>query len=342
MVQVLMHPAADAASRRHWAITMDAQIPFASKPYRPPLTDPEFDELTALHGGTDANFWGAHAGHDKMMSTLTTGDIVLFTWKARINAIGEIGASFRNAAFADTMWVPHPDHGSFHNVYSVLNLQTLDVPFAEIWELPSFNHNDVFRQARILRPEQRDDVLNGLQIESAAVSRQQAAAEMVLTAALTNGTAMPVEGANKTTATYTKNAGQVIIHRAETLLVHDYISTLNGATTQRFRTDDGGIADLLVQTEDTVEVIEAKRSSERDFVRHALGQLLDYAPSAEPHAGKPADRLAVLVPDEPSKSVVQMLHRYGVDCIFRTAPGKYTRLDATEEARLHLRQRWLA
>lgn len=53
-------------------------------------------------------------------------------------------------------------------------------------------------------------------------------------------------------------------------------------------------------------------------------------------------RLAALLPDKPSQSVIALLHRYGVDCIFRTAPGEYDRLDAPTEARSHLRQRWYA
>jgi len=67
-------------------------------------------------------------------------------------------------------------------------------------------------------------------------------------------------------------------------------------------------------------------SVKRTHVRQALGQLLDYAPALE----SPPDILTVLLPTAPSESVVRLLHRYGVDCVYRRPNGTYLRRGAPE------------
>lgn len=339
MVQVVIQPSyGSAAARRHWADTMDEQVPFAQDPHRAALTESEFDLLIKMHSTGKVEFWGATPNHDKRMGTLQRGDIVLFTGQKRVRAVGEVGITFRNAVFANQMWAEDPDRGSFHNVYSLLNLQPVDVPYSEIWALPSFNEGDNFMGLRFLDATKGGEILEGLRIDPVVAAQQEAQVEIDVAEALAAGTALPTEAVNTTTTTYAKKGGEVLVHRAEALLVQDYIATLGEAKTSRFKTPDGGIADLLVVTTNSVEVIEAKRGSSRALARQALAQLLDYAP----WAGKPVDRLAALVPDKPAKSVIELLHRYGVDCIYRTAAGKYTRLEASEQTRSHLRQRWLA
>lgn len=339
MVQVVIQPAyGNAMARRHWALTLDQPVSFQEEPFRSGLTDSQFNTLIRMHPAGRAEFWGATPNHDKRMDTLQQGDIFLFTGQKRVRAIGEVGVSFRSSVFANRMWAEDPDKGSFHNVYSLLNFQQVDIPYSEIWALPSFKEGDNFMGLRFLDSEKSAEILQGLLIEPAVAAQQDGQAELELMEALASGKPLPTEAVRTTTTTYSRAAGEVLVHRAEALLVQDYRATLNGVTTSRFKTPDGGVADLLVTTADTVEVIEAKRSSSRTYVRQALGQLLDYAP----WAGQPVDRLTVLVPTRPRKSVIEYLHRYGVDCIFRAAPGEYTRLEAPDEARTHLRERWLA
>ncbi len=130
----------------------------------------------------------------------------------------------------------------------------------------------------------------------------------------------------------------MVVHRAEALLVQEYTQTLKGAAVSRFKSPDGGIADLFVVDANGAEVIEAKSSTNRAFVRHALSQLLDYAP----HAPKPADRLGALFPSKPESSAVDLLRRYGVDCIYRDAPGVFIRIAANDDIRSYVQQRWLS
>ncbi|QUQ70163.1 hypothetical protein [Kutzneria sp. CA-103260] len=70
---------------------------------------------------------------------------------------------------------------------------------------------------------------------------------------------------------------------------------------------------------DRAELIEAKGSAEREYVRLALGQVLDYARYVE------HEHLAVLLPELPKADLVDLLSRHGVRCIYEVAEGKFGR-----------------
>ena len=64
-------------------------------------------------------------------------------------------------------------------------------------------------------------------------------------------------------------------------------------------------------------------------MRQALAQLLDYAP----YSPSPARHLAGLFPEAPEHEDIELLHRYGIGCIYRQGPGVFRRLTAPEERR---------
>lgn len=217
MPQVVIQPSyGNATARAHWADTLNREVPFAHAPYAAALSIDQMRTLIELHASGAARFWGAQVVHDTRMAGLQRGDVVLFTGGKLVRAVGEVGVSFRNGGFADLLWHPDPDKGSWHNVYSLLAFQPTEIPYDEIWQLPGFN---------------------------------------------TGG------------------------HR---------------------------------------------------FLREALGQLLDYAPHAEP----PVTSLAVLVPTQPSPGGLQLLDRYGVDCIWRREDGSFERRFAPADRRAHLQSAW--
>ncbi|MCT2582910.1 hypothetical protein [Actinophytocola gossypii] len=70
----------------------------------------------------------------------------------------------------------------------------------------------------------------------------------------------------------------------------------------------------------TEELIEAKGTIDRDDVRLALGQVLDYARYVQPK------HLAVLVPAHPGDELVELLLSHGVSCIYETTRGSFERV----------------
>lgn len=272
------------------------------------------------------------------MSTLTTGDVVLFTGQKHVRAVGELGSSFRQPAFADLLWPPDPESGSWSNVYSLLSFQPVMIQYEEIWDLPGFNQGDNFQGLRFLDAQKGQDILAGLSIETVAAAHLAAQQERLVEKALLGAEVIPPEAINTSVTSYFQSGGTVLVRRAEALLVQEYRGTLDGQPVARFRTPEGGLTDLYVQGTDGAEIIEAKGCADRTFVRQALSQLLDYAP----HSPEPAVRLGALFPMRPTDPCIELLHRYGVDCIYRTAPGSFVRLAAPDDVRKYVRKRWIS
>ncbi|MEU6822733.1 hypothetical protein ABZ921_19065 [Streptomyces atriruber] len=324
------------AARRHWRDTIDQEVPFGSEEYAAALSGEQREALQRLHPTGSSRFWGATAVQDKNMARLSMGDVVLFTGQSLVRGIGEVGLTFKNSTFADMMWTPDPDKGSWHNVYSLLSFRHTEIPYSEIWDLPSFNAGDNFMGLRVLEGGKADEILQGLGIATVTETRRKLARDAEVASVIAQGTqVVPVEGVHTPTAAYRRDEREIQVQRAEALLVNEYKATLAGAEVTRLRTPSG-ITDLHVTGPDGTEVVEAKSSGEHTYVRAALAQLLDYAP----HSPLPADRLGALFPVCPAEKSVALLHRYGVDCIYRSAPHVFERISAPDGARMYMRKVW--
>jgi hypothetical protein len=187
-----------------------------------------------------------------------------------------------------------------------------------------------------LDEQKGQDILAGLSIGTAAAAHLADQLERLVEKALLGGQVIPAEAINASLTSYFHSGGTVHVRRAEALLVQEYRGTLDGQPVARFRTPEGGLTDLYVQGTDGVEIIEAKRGADRALVRQALSQLFDYAP----HSPEPAVRLGALFPMRPTDPCIELLHRYGVDCIYRTAPGSFTRLPAPDDVREYVWKLW--
>lgn len=337
MTRVVIQPSyGNRDAWRHWDDTMAKQIPYGLTPYAAALTGVERAALDGIHPAGRARFWGATGNHDKNMALLEQGDVVLFTGKKLVRGIGEVGHSFRNATFADTLWEPHEERGSYRNVYSLLNFQPTAIPYEEVWELPGFNAGDNFMGLRFLDPEKSATVLDGLAIGTATATAERLQQEQqVVSALVTANQLLDVEAVNVEETTYQHPGGPVLVHRAEALLVSAYRATLAGAEVARIKTT-AGITDLFVRNESGVEIVEAKRSADHVFVRQALAQLLAYVAQAP----EPIDRLAALFPGPLAADDLALLHRYGIDCITLTDDGSFLRLAASTSVRASMRVIW--
>ncbi|MET9348583.1 hypothetical protein [Streptomyces termitum] len=299
------------------------------------LTDEEHARLLNAHSSDRARFWGATAAQDKNMSLLRSGDVVLFTGQKKVRGIGEIGVTFRNAGFADAMWEKDPKNGSWLNVYSLLSFKPVDIPYEEIWALPSFNAGDNFMGLRVLRGEKAEEILDGLGIRTVGENRRALARDKEVAQLISKGKIVPVEGVHTEKTTYRREEREIVVRRAESLLVTEYKETLGDLNVSRLKTP-GGITDLYVVGGEGPELIEAKSDSDHRHVRMALGQLLDYAP----HGPEEVERLSALFPSRPVDSDVALLHRYGIDVLYRMNAHEFDRIEAPGESRDHMRQAW--
>src|ERR1017187_6887331 len=104
MPQVVIQPSfGSPAARAHWKDTLDNEVQFSGPPYAAVLSARQLAQLSALHPGGRAGFWGATSNQDAKIKRLHVGDVVLFTGRKLIQAVGEVGVTLQNAAFGDLM-----------------------------------------------------------------------------------------------------------------------------------------------------------------------------------------------------------------------------------------------
>jgi hypothetical protein len=337
MPQVVIQPSyGNPDAWRHWEDTLDKPVDFMTPERRPALSAEERSDLERLHPSGLARFWGATGNHDAKMSQLGTGDVILFTGGKLVRAVGEVGYSFRNAIFADTLWKPHQGRGSYRNVYSLLSFQPTEIPYKEIWELPGFNVGDNFMGLRFVDDVKGANLIEGLRIETSTSALDAYRTESHVAVVLGGAQTIALEAIHTPSTTYERTAGTTLVHRAEALLVDNFRATLDSRLQVCRTRSAAGITDLYIVDHGQAEIVEAKRDAGQVYVRQALAQLLDYAA----HSPDPVTRLTALFPTEPVTGGVGLLHRYGCDCVFRNSDGSFTRLPAPRSAFEHMAKRW--
>ncbi|MEW2612388.1 hypothetical protein AB0937_19755 [Streptomyces sp. NPDC047880] len=280
-----------------------------------------------------ARFWGATSTHDKAMSSVRTGDVALFTGAKKVLAVGEVGVVFVNREVADTLWPPSPGGKSWHTVYSLRDFVPAEVPYEELAELIGYSKNYGFPGQLVLEGDKARVVIEGLRITTRTVLEQLGVEEPPARDPLPVHR-VALEQQHTPVVSFERAATTTLYRRDEQPLVTEFCATLTVAA-ERFRSPVG-LCDIYVQGPDTVEVIEAKSRTGHPYVREALSQLLDYAP----HSPRPVDRLAVLLPDSPDERELRLLHRYGVDCIYRVSPGVFRRVSAPDDKRRLMKKLW--
>jgi len=138
---------------------------------------------------------------------------------------------------------------------------------------------------------------------------------------------VPLEQNKAETFTANPAKGQTEAERREAALADRYAAWLDqhGQRAERQRIRLPGARRALYTdlfNTSTREVVEAKGLANRDHVRLALGQVLDYARYIA------HERRAVLLPVRPAEDLVDLLVSHGISCIYETSPGTFDRADA--------------
>jgi hypothetical protein len=132
---------------------------------------------------------------------------------------------------------------------------------------------------------------------------------------------LPLEATNVTAYALARpDEPQVAVRReAEMVARYEQWLTKRGEVAVRHRIPlpEGGSLFTDVFNRTTSELIEAKASSARTYVRAGLGQLLDYARFV-PHSSK-----ALLLPGRPAQDLIDLLRAHGVRVIWESNGGGF-------------------
>jgi hypothetical protein len=336
---ILIQPAfsiSNRVAREHWENTVEHKVGFAEEPYRSLLTDQQADELFLSHPEGSARFWGMVSTHNAKLDELQAGDPVLFTGNKQVLAIGEVGVTFRNSDFALELWRDDPDRGPWLNVYTLASFQNVGTSHAELRAALGYKEGGNFMGAVVVRePDKIRAVSEALDFQTPAVDQSEAEEARRLLVIMDPAEELTLPEKNTTKPTrYTRSERDIIMKRLEAVLVEQYRAQLAAEIKEhgmRIRRNDRrliGKADLYTVGDNT-DLIEAKSSSGHGKVREALGQILDYAH----HVTTTPDFITALFPKALEESDQQLLHRYGVDIVFREDDGTFSRQPAPEENR---------
>jgi hypothetical protein len=131
---------------------------------------------------------------------------------------------------------------------------------------------------------------------------------------------VPAESVLTAQTSYNQLARTILVHRAESLLLQAYRNWLGDDSDKRLKVKTG-LTDYYIEREDGAEILEAKGSADHVHVRQALAQLLDYRRFSE----KPVARLSALFPQRPGPMSIDLLHDYGIDCVYLNDRDEFVR-----------------
>ncbi|MEV0053524.1 hypothetical protein AB0H34_23860 [Saccharopolyspora shandongensis] len=281
-------------------------------------------------------FWERTEFHDKTMRSVRTGDVVLFTWGNHVRRIGTVGVSFRNPAFGDLLWREPGDDERFPNVFSLLGVDDVELPYSVLWKVRGIKHGDIFRQGRVITDlRMANDILEAIGVRTAEAEHFETKLRKAADESLTSKVTLQLERMLKERTEYQAPGRAVHVNRTEAKLVQEYDKAHPDIDFVRV-SSSAGITDLQTSDGGESELIEAKGDNTRRRVREAVAQLLHYAPESE-HG---VDRLTALFPARPNDDDIRYLHRLGIDCVYRTGPLEFEREPAPSTHRQHMRQIW--
>ncbi len=137
---------------------------------------------------------------------------------------------------------------------------------------------------------------------------------------------VPVEANQTADFEVRPRSGRTVAKRREAQLVLRYQAWLaeagHSSTGKLIFVNGNAALRIDLYDREAAEIVEAKGASGRDYIRFALGQVLDYARYV------PHQSLAVLLPDRPVDDLVALLQRHGVSCVYETNVGDFNRISA--------------
>ncbi|MDU0293872.1 hypothetical protein [Saccharothrix longispora] len=324
-------------TRKRFHNTIEDSVDFTESRYRDVLRPVDFDRLMALHPSGKAHFWGAIPRHDKPMERLHDGGGVIFVGEKKIKATGEIGHLFRNKKLADLMWQQHANSDSFINVYSVLNVQITDYPITDLWSIDGFNQGDYVYGQRVVDHEKAARLMRAFRLNP-STAEAELDAKLAATAELIGAPShvIPVEQTHVDIVWHEIAARKYAQERVEAQLVTQFRESRPHITMTSFVTASGKRADLYYRTDSDVVVVEAKSLPTHGKIREAVAQLLDYGASSP----EPVTRLMALFPERPDTEGIQLMHRLGIDCVYRSADKVFTAEEAPHDRRRYMHPVW--
>ena len=146
MVAILIQPSGGAAAQEHYETSIRNKVRFSD--HLDVLTSSEVGSLNSDFGGGEAAMWGLVPGESGINSTrwesISPGDIVLFSGKKKMFAMGTVVSKFRNAQLSERLWGNDPKGQTWEYMYTLKEVHEIDISYTEfnsaVGDSPKNNH----------------------------------------------------------------------------------------------------------------------------------------------------------------------------------------------------------
>lgn len=146
MARVLIQPAGGVGAREHYEISVAKKVKFDD--HIDVLTSSEIDLLKSGFADGEAAMWGLVPGEKGVnvsrWESVTAGDIVLFSGKKKMFAMGRVATKFHNPSLAQKLWGRDSKGQTWEYMYTLLDVKDIDLPYSEfnstIGDSPNNNH----------------------------------------------------------------------------------------------------------------------------------------------------------------------------------------------------------
>ncbi|OFS14735.1 hypothetical protein HMPREF3099_03465, partial [Kytococcus sp. HMSC28H12] len=202
-----------------------------------------------------------------------------------------------------------------------------DIPYAPINAVLGYAETYDMRRTQLLDDARSESVLEALGVITEEMAPSHSTS-LTTTFDKSITVDLPPETAKRGRYPVRKPEHDLFAARREGVLVEEYLNWL-GRRAEAVCTHVGPYkTDLLVDG----ELIEAKSDAGDPATRQALGQILHYCMEMRRHGREDFQRIAILLPQAPSRSVTHTCLALGASVIYKTADG-FDRFDASDHAR---------
>lgn len=168
MTSVVLQPAGNAASRKHYADTIENPVILSDMEQY--LDEPDQRILESIYPSKVVPTWGVTPGktgqNQKKWNRLEVGDITLFARSGRIVSSGVLTHKLHSADLAARLWNRKEDGSTWEFIYFLDEITPHDIPVGQLNKVVGYKEQNVIQGFTVLDEEKSDAVLNYYELDS--------------------------------------------------------------------------------------------------------------------------------------------------------------------------------
>jgi hypothetical protein len=167
MTRVIIQPASNKDSRRHFVDTVENPVDLA---LHRDSAGPDFEKLMSLSENGKVAMWGVTPGKNganlSKFNKIEIGDHVFFTRDNKVYCTGEITHIFNNKKLATEIWGTDANNQTWENMYTLKNIEAQEIPYPVLRNAIGSDTGDNFMGFRPLDKAKSVNALSLIGIQS--------------------------------------------------------------------------------------------------------------------------------------------------------------------------------